>query len=83
MVLDYDEETKMVTVQQRNFFKIGDQVEFFGPNIDNFTMTVKNLYDEEGNPLDAARHPLQIVRFQVDQPVYRYNLMRKENVHAV
>lgn len=83
MVLDYDEETKMVTVQQRNFFKIGDQVEFFGPNIDNFTMTVKNLYDEEGNMLDAARHPLQIVRFQVDQPVHRYNLMRKENVHAV
>ena len=33
--------------------------------------------------LDAARHPLQIVRFQVDQPVHRYNLMRKENVHAV
>lgn len=79
MVLDYDEDTKMVTLQQRNFFKIGDEIEFFGPNIDNFTMIVNDLYDEEGNEIDAARHPLQIVRFTVNQPVYRYNLMRKEN----
>lgn len=79
MVLDYDEETKMVTLQQRNFFKVGDEVEFFGPNIENFTMKIKDLYDEEGNMLDAARHPLQIVRFQVEKPLYRYNLMRKEN----
>lgn len=79
MVLNYDEETKMVTLQQRNFFKVGDEVEFFGPNIDNFTVKIKEIYDEEGNMIDAARHPLQIVRFQVKEPLYRYNLMRKEN----
>lgn len=79
LVMDYDHETKMVTLQQRNHFKVGDEVEFFGPEIDNFTMVVDQLFDENGNEIDAARHPLQIVRFRVDQPVYRYNLMRKEN----
>lgn len=28
LVLDYNEETKIVTMQQRNFFKPGDEVEF-------------------------------------------------------
>ena len=36
LVLDYDAETQMVTLQQRNYFKPGDEVEFFGPEIENF-----------------------------------------------
>ncbi|MGM7635703.1 peptidase U32 family protein [Bacillus sp. Hm123] len=77
LVLDYDAETQMVTLQQRNFFRPGDEVEFFGPEIDNFTQVIDKVWDEDGNELDAARHPLQIVRFKVDQPVYRDNMMRK------
>jgi putative protease len=79
LVLDYDEATKMVTLQQRNFFKPGDEVEFFGPEIENFTHVIDKIWDEDGNELDAARHPLQIVKFKMDRPVFRYNMMRKEN----
>lgn len=77
-VLDYDRDTKIVTLQQRNFFKPGDTVEFFGPEIDNFTQTVGTIWDEDGNELDAARHPLQIVKFKVEKDVFPYNMMRKE-----
>ncbi|MCZ0756042.1 peptidase U32 family protein [Anoxybacillus sp. J5B_2022] len=77
-VLDYDRETKIVTLQQRNFFKPGDTVEFFGPEIENFTQTVGTIWDEDGNELDAARHPLQIVKFKVEKEVFPYNMMRKE-----
>ncbi|MBO8177581.1 MAG: U32 family peptidase [Bacillus sp. (in: Bacteria)] len=79
LVLDYDPETQMVTLQQRNYFKPGDEVEFFGPEIENFTQVIDTIWDEDGNELEAARHPLQIVRFKVNQPVYKYNMMRKEN----
>lgn len=78
LVLDYNEETKMVTLQQRNFFKQGQEIEFFGPEIDNFTMLVDKIWDADGNEMEAARHPLQIVRFKVDHPVYPNNMMRKE-----
>lgn len=78
-VLNYDEQTKIVTLQQRNFFKNGDEVEFFGPDIDNFTQTIEQIWDEDGNELDAARHPLQIVKFKVDKPIYRNDMMRREN----
>lgn len=79
MVLDYDNETEMVTLQQRNYFKPGDEVEFFGPEIENFTYTIDKIWDEEGNELDAARHPLQIVKFKMSTPVHPFNMMRKEN----
>ncbi|PLT34612.1 U32 family peptidase [Bacillus sp. V5-8f] len=79
LVLHYDEETGMVTMQQRNFFKPGDEVEFFGPDIDNFTQIVDKIWDEKGNELDAARHPLQIIRFKTDKPVFANNMMRREN----
>ncbi|ETT82394.1 U32 family peptidase [Viridibacillus sp. FSL R5-0477] len=78
MVLDYDKETKMVTLQQRNFFKPGEEVEFFGPEIENFRVTLDEVWDEDGNALDAARHPLQIVRFKCEQELFPHNMMRKE-----
>ncbi|MCT6923252.1 MULTISPECIES: U32 family peptidase [Bacillales] len=79
LVLDYDAETQMVTMEQRNYFKPGDTVEFFGPDIETFQMTVGQLWDEEGNELDVARHPLQILKFKVDRPLSKLNMMRKEN----
>jgi putative protease len=78
LVLDFDINTNIVTLQQRNFFKSGDEIEFFGPEVQNFTQKIETIWDEEGNELDAARHPLQIVKFKVDRPVFPYNMMRKE-----
>ena len=79
LVLEYNEDTQIVTLQQRNHFKPGDEVEFFGPEITNFTHVIDKIWDEKGNELDAARHPLQIVQFKLDKPVYPNNMMRKEN----
>ncbi|EGQ0397356.1 U32 family peptidase [Staphylococcus pseudintermedius] len=78
LVLDYDKDSQMATIQQRNHFKLGQEVEFFGPEIQTFKQVVDKIYDEEGNELDAARHPLQIVQIKVDQPIYPNNMMRKE-----
>ena len=77
LVLDYEKESGIVTLQQRNYFKKGDQVEFFGPEIANFTQTVEMIWDERGNEIEKAKHPLQIVSFKVDKPVYPNNMMRK------
>ncbi|PFG05604.1 U32 family peptidase [Bacillus sp. es.034] len=80
LVLDYDEATQIVTLQQRNHFKAGQEVEFFGPEISNFTQVIEKIWDERGNELEVARHPLQIVKFKVHQRVYPHNMMRKENI---
>jgi len=79
LVLDYDAETGMATIQQRNHFKPGQEVEFFGPNGTFFKQTVEAIWDESGVLLDAARHPLQRIRMKVEQPVQYFDMMRKKN----
>ncbi|MCH4382681.1 peptidase U32 family protein [Staphylococcus haemolyticus] len=78
LVIDYDETTQIATIQQRNHFKPGQEIEFFGPEIQSFRQVIDAIFDEEGNSLDAARHPLQIVQIKVDHPIYPKNMMRKE-----
>ncbi len=78
LVMEYDEATGMAIIQQRNHFKPGQEVEFFGPGGTFFKQTVGQIWDEQGNELDAARHPLQRVKFKVDQPVSYFDMMRKK-----
>lgn len=78
LVMEYDEATGMAVIQQRNHFKPGQEVEFFGPGGTFFKQVVEQIWDEEGNELDAARHPLQKVKIKVDQPVSYFDMMRKK-----
>ncbi|WP_454192245.1 peptidase U32 family protein [Paenibacillus sp. Marseille-Q7038] len=78
LVMDYDEKSQLATIQQRNYFKTGNEIEFFGPNGTFFKQKVGEIYDEAGNLLDAARHPLQMVKIKVDQPVAYFDMMRKK-----
>lgn len=79
LVLDYNPNTKFVKIQQRNYFEVGCEVEFFGPNRVNFKQKVLFLYDEFGNEITQAPHPLQIVFFQVDFPVESGDMVRLAN----
>ncbi|MCR2804822.1 peptidase U32 family protein [Paenibacillus soyae] len=77
VVLSYDESSGFATVQQRNHFKPGQEVEFVGPGGTFFKQTVTELTDSDGNVLDAARHPLQHVRIRTLKPVKAMDMMRK------
>jgi putative protease len=77
LVTGYDAESGIATVQQRNYFKPGHEVEFFGPDGTHFKQTVEKLWDENGEELDAARHPLQPIRLKTAQPVKPFDMMRK------
>lgn len=76
MVLCYDEENKIVTLEQRNYFKIGDEVEFFGPNIETFTYKITEIYDENLEKIEIANHPKMIVKLKVDANLHKYDMMR-------
>ncbi|NLY78184.1 MAG: U32 family peptidase [Tissierellia bacterium] len=77
LVLDYDKETGLATVEQRNRMYVGDEIEVFGPGTDYFTQTIERMYDEEGNGIDVAPHPQQIVKIQMEQPVDSWYILRK------
>ena len=76
LVLDYDEDKNMVILCERNYFKKGDEVEFFGPNIKTFSFKIDKMYDEDDNLIDVANHPEQIVKIKIDRKLYKNNIMR-------
>lgn len=78
LVLAYDEETGIATIEQRNHFKRGQEVEFIGPGRERFIQRIGEMWDEDGNSLDEAPHPMQKVLVRVEKPVKPYDLMRKE-----
>lgn len=52
----------MIVLEQRNYFKIGDKVNIFTPSLKEYNFVIDKIYDEEGNLLECARHPKQIVK---------------------
>ena len=79
IILDYNPETKMATIEQRNYFKVGDEIEIFGPNINIVSMKVKDIWDENNEKIDIVRHPKQIVRMKINDLVYPNDLIRIKN----
>lgn len=76
-VLDYDKETKIATVEQRNKMVFGDEIEVFGPYTDFWVQKLDYLKDEEGNDLEAAPHPQQILKIKMEHPVKEGFMLRK------
>ncbi|MEE1038922.1 MAG: U32 family peptidase [Eubacterium sp.] len=76
-VLDFDEETMIATVEQRNKMVLGDEIEVFGPYTDFWTQKLDYLKDEEGNDLESAPHPQQILKIRMDHPVKENFMLRK------
>ena len=75
LVLEYDENTKLAKIEQRNYFKKGDKVEIFGPDKD-FNFTIENIYDEDKKPIEIVRHPKQIVYLKMPKEVSVNDMMK-------
>ncbi len=76
LVLDYDEENKMVLLEQRNYFKNGDIVEFFGPETETFTYMVHTIVNENDEKIEVANHPNMLVKLPVDKSLHKWDMMR-------
>ena len=75
IVLDYNKETKCVTIEQRNYFLPNTNLEVFGPN-HNEIIKIGEIFDKDEISLDAARHPRQIVHIYSDYEFEVNDLLR-------
>ena len=73
----YDEETQMVTVEQRRKFSVGNDLEILVPQGEFLRVHIEEMFDEEGNSIESAPHPKQIVRFKCEQKVPVPSILRK------
>lgn len=74
LVLDYQD--GYARIEQRNFFKKGDKIEFFGPNKQPIQMIIDEIIDENEQSIEIVRHPRQIVKLAVSSPVSVGDFMR-------
>ncbi len=76
-VLDYNEETKVATIEQRNKFNEGDEVEFLLPNEKCFTQIAKDMKNEKGEAITSTPHAQMIFTMKTDKPVCKDAFLRK------
>lgn len=76
LVIDVDDD--FVVVEERNYFEVGDIVQFFGPNIKTFDYQIKVIYDENMKEIKMANHAQMIVKLKIDKKLYKYSMMRKK-----
>ena len=76
LVLDYDESTKMATLEVRNYFESGYETEFFGPNHETFSYIVNTIYDDNNEKINVCNHPKSIVKLSVDARLEKNDMMR-------
>ena len=78
LVTHCDEEGN-ATLSLRNKFRAGDVVELVGPDLRPFSMTVPQMMDAEGQPLEEPRNPQMTFHMKLPRPVPPFTLVR----HAV
>ena len=76
LVLGYDKENEMVVLESRNYFKAGDEVQFFGPNMETFNWTINKIYNENLEEIDVSRHPKAVVKIPLNKTIEKDAMMR-------
>lgn len=80
MVVDYITDRGLAVIEQRNHFKVGDNIEIMRPGESHIDYEVKSILDEEGESIDSAPHPQQIVYIPIEIPLSKYSLLRRAKV---
>ncbi len=77
LITDYDVSSSKITMLERNYFSVGDEVEIFTPNGDVYCFVVDNLYDHDGKPIKIARHPDEVLYMNFVGDIVPYSMMRR------
>ena len=71
-------EEGLYRIEQRNKFSVGEQIEVMKPDGRNIPVTVKRILDEDGNELESAPHPKQVLYIDLGQELEMYDILRRQ-----
>lgn len=74
LVIDYKD--GIATIEERNYFKIGDEVQFFGPSTETKNFRIEEILNEDEKIVEEANHPQMIVKIRVPFELKKYDMMR-------
>ena len=76
IVLEYDETTQKAIIEVRNHFKPYSTLEAFGPSLRSTQFSISNIVNENGEEVDAARHPKEHVIIDSPIKLNKYDMIR-------
>ena len=71
------DERGYVQITQRNKFTVGEMIEIMKPDGTNLLVSVKAIYDEEGNSVESAPHPQQKLFVDLGGEAEVYDILRR------
>lgn len=74
LVIDYKD--GVATIEERNYFKIGDNVQFFGSETETTNYKIEEIFDEFDNRINESNHPQMIIKLKVPFELKKYDMMR-------
>jgi putative protease len=77
VVKSYDEASGIATIEQRNRFFKGDEIEIIRPGGAPFAFVADYMTDEDNNNIDVAPHPQMTVKLKPGQKVGEFAILRK------
>lgn len=81
MVKEYDEEKGMALVEQRNHFAVGETVEILSPQGEPFQQKIEKIFTPEGEPVDRAPHPQQLLLVPFKEKVRPLDILRRPRIN--
>ena len=63
-------------LEQKNKFSVGEEVEIMKPSGETIVTTVKDMTDEEGNPIESCPHPKQVFYADFGVSLTPYDMIR-------
>lgn len=71
-------EKGMYRLEQRNKFSVGEEIEVMKPDGSNIRVTVKAITDEEGNAMESAPHPKQVLYVDLGRELAAFDILRRK-----
>ena len=74
---DWDAESGYAVIEQRNKFSVGEEIEVMPAKGDSYSMIVTELINANGESVESAPHPQEILKMKFDRPVHKFDMLRK------
>ncbi len=78
LVTAYDVDSGIATIEQRNRFAVGEELEVVSPVGPYFIQKVHSMRNGDGEEIEVAPHPQMTVYMPVDRPVEPYTMLRRK-----
>ncbi|MBQ6215919.1 MAG: U32 family peptidase [Erysipelotrichaceae bacterium] len=77
---DFDARRNIAFVEVKNVFAKGDELEVFGPKIDNLHFKAEVMFDQNYDPVELANKPTQLLMLRMPFAVEKGDMIRKAAV---